>query len=385
MGDGAMDDDTVNELVGDAYSAAYDRSRWLPYLEKLKARTGSATAYLVVVDPTGAQAGLVEGPLASSEFDRQYQAHYYKADLWADAYARLGPGPGRVWGSHQLVPDAVMAASEWYNDLLRQFDCFYTAGGFMIQDGPASTGFGVLRSRRQGPAGDSTMRLLATLMPHQQQALRIGARLRQLETLRSVSGDVIDGLPYGLVVLDRGGRILAMNRLAETIVVAGAGLRFGSGGIAALRPAEEARLQAAIAGATAPAPSASTLLLARPAHAQPLRVIVAPVPRETAIAPVLHPTPAALLFLHDPASRPAPAPAMLGRLYGLTARESTLAAALVRGASLSETAAAMGIARKTADSHLRQIFRKTGARRQAELVAMLAAVPNVGGLDSADC
>ena len=379
-----MDDDTVMELVGELYSAAYDRSRWPDYLERLRLRTGSATAYLVVVDPTGAQPGVIEGPLASSTFNRQYQDHYYKADLWADAYARHGPGPGRVWGSHQLVPDAVMAASEWYNDLLRLFDCFYSFGGFMLQDGPASTGFGVLRSRRQGPADAAAMRLLSALMPHQQQALRIDARLRQLEALRGVSGAVIDALPYGLVVLDRGRRILAMNRIAETIVVAGAGLRFGSGGIAGLRPAEEARLQAAIAGATATAPSTSTLLLSRPDHSQPLRVIVAPVPREVPIVPLVHPMPAALLFLHDPASRAEPAPALLGRLYGLTARESTLAAALARGASLSETAAAMGIARKTAGSHLRQIFRKTGARRQAELVAMLASAPAVGGLDSTD-
>jgi hypothetical protein len=49
---------------------------------------------------------------------------------------RSGLGPGRTWSSHQPIPDARLAATEFYNDYLRRFDYFYTAGGILFQDGP---------------------------------------------------------------------------------------------------------------------------------------------------------------------------------------------------------------------------------------------------------
>jgi DNA-binding CsgD family transcriptional regulator len=62
------------------------------------------------------------------------------------------------------------------------------------------------------------------------------------------------------------------------------------------------------------------------------------------------------------------------RSYGLTPSETRLALALLEGQSLRAAAAATAISYQTARSQLKQIFAKTGTRRQAELVrALLAA------------
>ena len=55
--------------------------------------------------------------------------------------------------------------------------------------------------------------------------------------------------------------------------------------------------------------------------------------------------------------------------------EARLAAVLAEGMSLVEAAKALGIAHNTAKVQLRAVFAKTGVHRQAQLVALLAALP----------
>ncbi|MEQ1731447.1 MAG: helix-turn-helix transcriptional regulator, partial [Vicinamibacterales bacterium] len=64
--------------------------------------------------------------------------------------------------------------------------------------------------------------------------------------------------------------------------------------------------------------------------------------------------------------------ASLESLYGLTRRESDVASALARRLSLRDAARELGITYETARSHLRRVFEKTGARRQTDLVRLLA-------------
>src|SRR5690606_28611043 len=275
-----MNEGGVLELVGLAYAASHDRTKWAPYLERLRTETGAAATYLLGADLTGSNAGVLEGPLAASDADRRYQDYYHRIDEFALAYLRSGIRTGQVWGSHQLIPDAHMAASEFYNDLLRQFDYFYCAGSILVQEGPSMVGFGILRSRRQGAPEPDAMRLLGALAPHQQRAMQIDRRMSQLEAVQRVSGGILDGLPYGLIALDRRGRVLAMNRMAVDIVAARDGLQLGPDGLAGLRPREDGLLRQAITAALTATPSGGAVELPRPSHLRPLRLILAPVPRE---------------------------------------------------------------------------------------------------------
>jgi DNA-binding CsgD family transcriptional regulator len=63
--------------------------------------------------------------------------------------------------------------------------------------------------------------------------------------------------------------------------------------------------------------------------------------------------------------------AELRQLYGFTSTEARLANHLMDGLALEDCCSAMGIRRTTARMHLRNIFAKTGVRRQGELVSLL--------------
>jgi DNA-binding CsgD family transcriptional regulator len=59
--------------------------------------------------------------------------------------------------------------------------------------------------------------------------------------------------------------------------------------------------------------------------------------------------------------------------YRLTSAESRVAAAICRGLSGKAAARELGISYNTLKTHLKKIFRKTGTRRQTELIVLVTA------------
>ncbi len=63
--------------------------------------------------------------------------------------------------------------------------------------------------------------------------------------------------------------------------------------------------------------------------------------------------------------------ALIRLQFALSPRQATLTALLVSGRSVKEAALALGITEGSARQYLKEIFRKTGARRQADLVRIV--------------
>jgi len=85
----------------------------------------------------------------------------------------------------------------------------------------------------------------------------------------------------------------------------------------------------------------------------------------------------AIVVLVDPDARLAPAIHTLRTMLDLTPAEARLAIALQSGDDISEASDRLHISSETARKQLRAIFAKTGVRRQADLVALLAnLMPN---------
>lgn len=80
------------------------------------------------------------------------------------------------------------------------------------------------------------------------------------------------------------------------------------------------------------------------------------------------------ILLVDPSRTPTPPPSVLAEAFGLTRAEAGLALALAGGLTLAEYAAHARITTGTARRHLENIFRKTGVRRQVEVVRLVLGV-----------
>lgn len=60
-----------------------------------------------------------------------------------------------------------------------------------------------------------------------------------------------------------------------------------------------------------------------------------------------------------------------GQALGITPAAALLAQALATGQTIKEYAATQAVSPETARSHLKNLFRKTGCRRQVELVQLI--------------
>ena len=88
----------------------------------------------------------------------------------------------------------------------------------------------------------------------------------------------------------------------------------------------------------------------------------------------MHYRAAAILNIRE-LRRDLPVPrAALAALYGLTRRETAIAAAIAEGGGVPAASAVLGIGVETVRTHLASVYRKTGAGGQTELVRLLASI-----------
>ncbi|WP_343732151.1 helix-turn-helix transcriptional regulator [Duganella sp.] len=135
-----------------------------------------------------------------------------------------------------------------------------------------------------------------------------------------------------------------------------------------------AQLVAAVLAAPSDADTPHALSLPR-RHRQPLLLTAVPyVP--TPELPSL--PPCAILLASDPEAHRLPRQ-LLMELFDLTPAEAGVAQALAHGEALEDIAAALDISMHTVKTHLQKLFRKTGTRRQGELVSILHGMPAAVG------
>ncbi len=152
----------------------------------------------------------------------------------------------------------------------------------------------------------------------------------------------------------------------------------GEGGaLRAGRPEETAALRRLVAAAVLSrgegAPPAGHLCISRAPPRPPLVATTTPLSASGVAAAGLPPEAMALLLVADPEARPAPPPpSVLREAFGLTRAEADIAARAAAGEGVPALAASLAISPGTARLHLHRVFEKTGARRQAELAAILA-------------
>jgi DNA-binding CsgD family transcriptional regulator len=187
---------------------------------------------------------------------------------------------------------------------------------------------------------------------------------------RSEEGTAFEALQWlyqGVLFLDSKGSILFANRAAEEILSAQRGLRRANGSLHAERAEEIERLHALIAvadGAPGGAIAHPVAFSRRDAHL-PLIGFVLPLARSA------DQEPAAILFLTDPDCEYRVREDALQLQFGLTRAEIAIALAILRGDGLAAAARRLGVFATTARTHLDNVFRKTGTRRQAQLVRLI--------------
>jgi DNA-binding CsgD family transcriptional regulator len=196
-----------------------------------------------------------------------------------------------------------------------------------------------------------------------------------VQELIGASFQALDLLNIGLIVCNASGRMLFTNQTSERILLSQDGLEIDATGVVRATNSSGPALPDVIAQIASSAEGAETtrdvaIALARRSGRRALTLLLRSI--ETAEPRTGDPNQAAVLIIVTDADVPVPTREIeLRRLYGLTSTESRLAKLLMEGKDLDDCCGEMGITRATVRMHRRNLFSKTGVRRQTQLITLL--------------
>jgi DNA-binding CsgD family transcriptional regulator len=228
--------------------------------------------------------------------------------------------------------------------------------------------------RFDGVVDGETLRRVQLLAPHVRRAVLIGRAIALKAAEAATLADTLDGIAAGTFMVDASARIVHANAAGRAMLAQGGILCAPNGWLTANDGQVDRALREAFAGngdAAADVKGITVPLVAREgelyvAHVLPLT----PGVRRTAGAGYAA---VAALLVHKAALTTPSRPEVIARTYRLTRTELRVLLAIVEGGGVPEVAKALGIGEATVKSHLKHLFAKTGAKRQADLVKLLAA------------
>jgi DNA-binding CsgD family transcriptional regulator len=195
---------------------------------------------------------------------------------------------------------------------------------------------------------------------------------------------VLHCLPQPALMVDHTLSLLAANAAAWRLLGAGSTLMTRDGRMRCVNSDLQSRLVAAVkallsaplgSGPLPPTPPSGVLRLSSLQDSGCRLILQLFALHQAGPAPGRATTGVALVLVHDLDARPSPDPAAVVQAFDLTPGEWRVARQLATGASAQRIARDHGVALSTVRSQIRTLFDKVGVKRQAELVATLAALP----------
>lgn len=365
------------ELVLKTMDAAIDEDCWPELLRSLAAACGgmgSLVAGCSFADP--ASGFIVNGGL-DPNIDQLF-VDRHQDNLWARAVLVLRPEDGAIDIAALVEPRAIRATAFHAEVLAPQQIRTMTPMGLPLGPGFDTGGISIAFDGHDEAAPRRAVALLNLMAPYLRRAMVVNVQLRAQSARDQGLEAALHRMHCAVLLLAPDSRVLFANRRAEQLLSSGDGLRVLDGELHAARASDSQALRRrvgevgqALQGRALHGPDA--LAIARPSGRMPLSVLVAPV-RELRSKLLLQDDPAAMLIVTDPeepATAPSRAADRLHALFGLTPTEASVAVLVAQGMSGPEAAAQLGIGPGTVHAHLKNVFAKTGMRRQSGLARLL--------------
>ena len=311
----------------------------------------------------------------------------FTAGAWEafnDYYATINPlmercealfQPETAWASDLAMPDAAFEKTEFYNDFFHPNDMHFCLGLRLEFKGLPAASLSCQRPKHAGAFSAQDKVVLETLRPHLQRAFQLHHRISALEAASMGLEAALDAHDHAVVGLDRRGNICLSNSLALNLLSAGDGLCSINGRLCCSRPDENLAFQQMIAshvlGFNGQESTVNALLVSRSKSASNLHITILPMRRTLAGRS----SPLAALMIITDLSFTSSRAALVRTLYGVTPSEARVADLLLQGLDVREISEKLRITLETTRFQVKRLLNKTGTRRQAELMLLLASLP----------
>ena len=334
------------------------------------------------MDAAGRLLGFEYFCLASSNLDRPAyivsERHNegiapYFSDRWVDidyrARAERKLALNTLFLDHRAVPEDERRSSAIYNELFVPLRMANYAGMRFDLDGHEEWFCFAMRSEEAGVIDGVDAANFVRLARAAMNTASLATRLQNTRVTGMLEG--LDASGTAAIILDRNGRATAVTPAAERIF--GAGLDIRDGHLWSANGDDAQVLGALVHAARNPdAPLARRRFLLRgQGRRRPVLLNVSRV-----LGPALDALPGGrlLLVLSDLGAGESAGVTDLETLFGLTAAEAQVAAAIFDGAETADIARTRNVAETTVRKQIANIFRKLDVNRQVDLVRLLAGL-----------
>lgn len=370
----------VEKLVRDVYGAMAEGMRFEDCLDVLAPAFGSHVTGLHTEDFGAHRSSLViRGDLTANDFSaltRDYAEQWSGRNLWIERSM-----PGYLAKGYECADDVVgegeLLASPYYTHYLRQFDVRYGIGICLWTDHrDAFVVLALNHTPSAGPITHQQKQAAAALQPHLRSLYAIYRRLARLEEANGSLRACFDRLPIGMLVLDAEGRILQSNAKAEHWLNARSGAsRSALGALHITDRKAHNRLRAALSrlGSGMGVSLPETILVPGPIDRREASSFLHLCALPHVAAHTLAPLGRVIGFVYEATASQNTAVVhhMLQGALGLTPAEARVALLLRDCKDPDQVSRELGISISTVRTHLQHLFRKTGVRRQSELIMLV--------------
>lgn len=377
--------DDYDNLLASLYRGPLEDPPWQGFLGLLCRTMQAFAVSLVLRPPASGDAGLIlnyqaqQGGIADPA---DWPAAAYREQFFAlDPFVNLPPG--EVFTMAELVPEDQLRTSEYYRHYLEPAGILHIIGFDTIEPDGFQARLRACRSIDTAAFNATDKSLMARLVKHLRQAIQLHARLNRIESERDLYAGAFDRLSVATVILDEQGEVIHTNDVADALLAERDGISLGARQLHFTRREdgdEFRRLREPFLkqGIESSGPALTVAMrIQRPSGKPDLGLVIKPVPSSEWSEGQAWPR--AAVFISDPQRQTDTSQQLIQRLFGFTPAESALTMRLIRGLSVVEAAAELGVSPHTARAQLKAVFAKTGVTRQAELVRLvIKSVANLG-------
>ncbi|WFU84063.1 LuxR C-terminal-related transcriptional regulator [Bradyrhizobium sp. CIAT3101] len=358
--------DELLSLVGNIYDAALDDSRWTMTLASIVDLAGGQGGGLVRIGARG-EAVISHAVGVDLAYVRSYIETYEPFD---PSRAVLHAPVGQIQTIGDWIDVDEFRKTMFYNDWTRPQGLEDAANILLDKSSDGISRLSIMKAG--GPVDRKMYRVISHLTPHMQRAMHIRQKLQQQNALEATSARTLDALRAAILLLDANGHITHSNASAQEILDEADVLRSVHGRLVTSDLNADRMLRQALAGtALGDRAGLSLHLAARDGSHYVGHLVALTAGRRKTFGAGYEAC--AVLFVSKAAIDTIVAPDLIRKLFKLTPAELRVFLSIVEVGGVPDVAKSMGVAETTIKTHLARIFTKTGTKRQADLVRLVAA------------
>ncbi|MBN7796662.1 helix-turn-helix transcriptional regulator [Parahaliea mediterranea] len=366
--------DLFERLVSAIYQGPLEPKPWLSFTELLRIHLDATAVALVLMPSSSDRIEIsVRADAEDCGFDwvvlnRQYNEHYI--DIDPTNSTDIQPGEYRDVSNYR--------DSLYYTEFLQPLGIYHAFRMSFAEPGGMRCWISAARTEKNKPFDQDVRDLLGRIKPHLEQAMAIFSKLKLSENKAQLYQHMTSQLNIGLVLLNDRGVVIDCNDIAKQLLEDSGVVSLRSERLKASSASDNQVLQKSI----------DELISLRNNGQDAVKLCRFDRDSENLVSVLLRTIPQHAYFYGDVA------PAIViylsnlylsasnycGRttslrlvsdLFGLTQAESRLALLLADGKSLVEISEELSISERTARNHSKNIYEKTGIKRQANLVRLI--------------